>query len=546
MKKLLTLALAVLMLASLAISVSAATTTPDLSSVISYIYGSPRTVYTADDLIAYYNAYGRGYYYDDLITRWIDTCPEEKCNGVATFVVESGKIKWACPTCGKSGTITATQPEKTDKVPTSVVCPTCKSADDLEYVTTGLVDGELKDIYVCAKCRQVVYGKYASVKPYDYYNYYGYYDKTIHCPHKDNGKTCGKDAKIDTLTLEGDHLIATYICPDKHTTRYVVDEDYYGYDRLYTVSVIGATGGDSAVRGGTSAKYGDAKTVVFYPKTGYVLTSVLVNGVSVAFKNNEVTFNVYGPVTVRPTFTRIVDTKTYTVTATATGNGTITALKNSAALSYSAKVEAKSADTVAFNFIPGGKNYRVADVKVDGRSVGAVTTYSFANPTADHKIEVTFAWKAPYDDLNERYIPAVEFVTESGVMGAYSAGSFSGTVGITVDDLVCALAELSDTAQVLNDASARRAWITANGIAKDVDLTKKCDVQTACGIVVEYLKVLEAKNGVTFLKLDKTASVKDATVALNLATAKTFDANRALTRYDLAAICRLIARLEYR
>jgi hypothetical protein len=51
---------------------------------------------------------------------------------------------------------------------------------------------------------------------------------------------------------------------------------------------------------------------------------------------------------------------------------------------------------------------------------------------------------------------------------------------------------------------------------------------------------------VTFVKLDKTASVKDATVALNLATAKTFDANRALNRYDLAAICRLIARLEYK
>ena len=192
------------------------------------------------------------------------------------------------------------------------------------------------------------------------------------------------------------------------------------------------------------------------------------------------------------------------------------------------------------------RDYRVADVKVDGRSVGAATTYSFTNMNADHKVEVTFAWKAPYDDVIERYIPAVEFVTEAGVMGAYSGSSFSGTVGITADDLVCALAELSDTAQVLSDANARRAWITANGIAKGVDLTKKCDVQTACTVVVEYLKVLEAKNGVTFLKLDKTASVKDATVALNLATAKTFDANRLLNRYDLAAICRLIARLEYR
>jgi hypothetical protein len=325
-----------------------------------------------------------------------------------------------------------------------------------------------------------------------------------------------------------------------------VDEDYYGYNRLYTVSVYSAAGGDFAVLGGTSAKYGETKTVVFYPKTGYALTNVLVNGVSVAFKNNEVSFTVNGPMTVRPTFTKVEDLRTYVVTTTYTGNGTITALKNAANLSSAARVEAKRYDTVSLNFIPAGKNYRVADVKIDGRSMGAITTYSFTGLSADHKVEVSFIWKGPYDDVIDRYVPSVEFVTEAGVMGAYSGNSFSGTVGITVDDLVCALAELSDTAQVLSDNTARRAWITANGIAKDADLTKKCDVQTACGIVVEYLKVLEAKNGVTFVKLDKNAALKDATVALNLATAKTFDNNRSLNRYDLAAICRLIARLEYK
>ena len=554
MKKLLSLVLAVLMLASLTLSVSAATTGTDLSSVLSYLYGS--RVYTADDLAAYYSAYGRGYY-DGLITRWIDTCTNEQFSGAATFIVEDGVINWACPTCGKSGVISAPQPEKTDKdktpVVTSVVCPTCKKSDHLEYVTTTVVDGELKDIYVCTKCLEVVYAKYTkeSSVPYNPYNYdyYGYYDfyfeKTIKCHHNENGKFCQKDAEIQPpLTVKGDKIVATYKCPDGHITEHSVDKDEY--IPTYTVSVVAATGGDSSVRGGTSAKYGEIKTVVFYPKTGYALSGVLVNGVSVAFKNNEVSFAVYGPVTVRPTFAKIADLKTYTITASATGNGKITALKNSATLSSSAKVEAKNADTVAFNFIPSGKNYRVSDVKVDGKSVGAVSTYSFKNLSADHKVEVTFAWKSPYNDVIERYLPAVEFVTESGIMGAYSAGNFSGTIGITADDLVCALAELTDTAQVLSDNAARRAWITANGIAKGVDLTKTCDVQTACTIVVDYLKVIEQKNAVTFVKLDKTASVKDATVALNLATAKTFDANRALNRYDLAAICRLIARLEYK
>ena len=36
--------------------------------------------------------------------------------------------------------------------------------------------------------------------------------------------------------------------------------------------------------------------------------------------------------------------------------------------------------------------YHVADVTVDGVSVGAVDTYTFLNVTADHQIAATFAW----------------------------------------------------------------------------------------------------------------------------------------------------------
>jgi hypothetical protein len=35
-------------------------------------------------------------------------------------------------------------------------------------------------------------------------------------------------------------------------------------------------------------------------------------------------------------------------------------------------------------------NYHVADVIVDGNSIGAVTTYTFSNITSDHLIHATF------------------------------------------------------------------------------------------------------------------------------------------------------------
>jgi hypothetical protein len=71
----------------------------------------------------------------------------------------------------------------------------------------------------------------------------------------------------------------------------------------------------------------------------------------------------------------------YTVTATAGANGTI---------SPSGAQSVASGGTVTFTMTPA-TGYRVADVLVNGASVGAVTTYTFTNVTADATISVTFA-----------------------------------------------------------------------------------------------------------------------------------------------------------
>ena len=153
--------------------------------------------------------------------------------------------------------------------------------------------------------------------------------------------------------------------------------------------------------------------------------------------------------------------------------------------------------------------------------------------------------------METKYLSAVEYVTEGGIMGAYTTVSgksyFSGRTGITVGDLVNALAELCDTAGKLNTAEDRRAWAVNYGIiSKKTELSANCDVQQACTIVKNYLEVLEDLNKVTFTKLVRTGTVRENAISLNLATGKTFDTNRDLHRYDLASICRLIARLDYK
>ncbi|HWQ57590.1 MAG TPA: hypothetical protein VN540_01105, partial [Clostridia bacterium] len=57
---------------------------------------------------------------------------------------------------------------------------------------------------------------------------------------------------------------------------------------------------------------------------------------------------------------------------------------------YSPTYAVVGGSSVPINFTPNS-GYVVADVKVDGVSIGAVRTYTFTNVQANHKIEVTFA-----------------------------------------------------------------------------------------------------------------------------------------------------------
>jgi hypothetical protein len=72
---------------------------------------------------------------------------------------------------------------------------------------------------------------------------------------------------------------------------------------------------------------------------------------------------------------------TYTISATAGANGTI---------SPSGGVVVNYASDQTFAITPN-TGYRIADVLVDGSSVGSVSSYTFTNVTANHTISATFA-----------------------------------------------------------------------------------------------------------------------------------------------------------
>ena len=122
-------------------------------------------------------------------------------------------------------------------------------------------------------------------------------------------------------------------------------------------------------------------------------------------------------------------TTTYNLTATAGEGGRI-------APSGNLRVSRNSDKTFTINPDEG---YEIADVLVDGKSVGAVKTYTFEEVKANHTIAASFraederpAWN-PFTDVKEAawYYDSVKYVYERGLMNGTGITSFSPNLSTT-------------------------------------------------------------------------------------------------------------------
>jgi ABC-type transporter MlaC component len=141
-------------------------------------------------------------------------------------------------------------------------------------------------------------------------------------------------------------------------------------------SSVGANGsisplGDANVNHGASQKY------TITPNAGYHIEDVVVDGASVGVVGAYEFTNVTADHKISATFA----INSYKITSTAGANGSITPLGD-VTLDYGGSQE---------YLIAVDANYHIADVKVDGVSVGAVTSYKFTNVSANRTIAATFA-----------------------------------------------------------------------------------------------------------------------------------------------------------
>ncbi|HEX2965079.1 MAG TPA: hypothetical protein VHO84_04815, partial [Syntrophorhabdaceae bacterium] len=142
------------------------------------------------------------------------------------------------------------------------------------------------------------------------------------------------------------------------------------------------TGGTISPSGDVSAESGTNKTFAITASATHKISAVRVNGVSVGAVNSYTFSNLTANQTITATF---VPRVYYTITASAGEGGTISPLG-------SASVESGTSTTYA---IAPKNGYEIADVVVNGVSVGAVTSYTFTNVSANQSIAATFVDTRP-------------------------------------------------------------------------------------------------------------------------------------------------------
>ena len=146
--------------------------------------------------------------------------------------------------------------------------------------------------------------------------------------------------------------------------------------KQFTITPTWTSGGSISPGVTQTVLYGDSITFSITPDTGYLVDNVLVDGVSVGAPTAYTFTNVTANHTIFASF----KIRTFTITATAGPNG---------AIAPSGAVTVNYGSSQVFT-IAANNGYAVKDVLVDGASVGAVTTYTFSNVTANHTIEATF------------------------------------------------------------------------------------------------------------------------------------------------------------
>ena len=184
----------------------------------------------------------------------------------------------------------------------------------------------------------------------------------------------GNSVDFDGQTDEYDFIIGATLSLSNVTQDHTV-EAVFGLKHYPILSAAGA-GGSITPNGDTQVDHGADQSFSITPDEGYHVADVLVDGVSVGAVESYEFTNVTAAHTIQASFA--IDT--FTLTASAGTGGSIT--PNGDTL-------VDHGGSQSFSITPDS-GYQIADLLVDGVSVGSLDSYEFTNVTAAHTIEALF------------------------------------------------------------------------------------------------------------------------------------------------------------
>ena len=163
---------------------------------------------------------------------------------------------------------------------------------------------------------------------------------------------------------------------------------YVNLVQQFTISASAGAGGSISPSGNVVLVRGSDRKFSFTPNAGYEVKSVTVDGKAVEKADSYTFKNVTAAHSISVEFQK----KGCTITASAGTGGSI---------SPSGSTNVTHGGNQKYTITPDA-GYEVADVIVDGKSVGAVTSYTFSNITQAHTITVTFRanGKISIDDID--------------------------------------------------------------------------------------------------------------------------------------------------
>ncbi|HUI68187.1 MAG TPA: hypothetical protein VL087_08245 [Nitrospirota bacterium] len=181
-----------------------------------------------------------------------------------------------------------------------------------------------------------------------------------------DGSSVGSLTSYTFDNVQAAHAISASFTPDVYT----ITASVTNWDNSFTVY------GHITASGMIMVNRGDSRTYTITPNAGYVVYSVLIDGV----QKGGITSYTFSDVSADHTIDAYVRPITYTITATSGSGGSIspagvTTMNTGGSLTYT---------------ITPKEGYHIADVLIDSVSQGPIATWSFSNVMANHTIKAYF------------------------------------------------------------------------------------------------------------------------------------------------------------